>query len=199
MGFIDSLRNRYTTKVYDSNKKVDSNKIEQLKEALRLSPSSLNTQPWKFTFVSDQKTKVKLAKASLFNHDKIVDCDTLIVFSRIDNLELFEQQLMERFDEVQREKYMTYSKPLPESEIKSWMTNQVYISLGVCMSACAELEIDSTPMEGIEKDKYDTILEETDYKSLFAVALGGRADNDFNRLEVKPKSRYTKDQVIREI
>lgn len=44
MSFLDLAKNRYTTKTY-SDKKIDANKIEELKEILRLSPSSINCQP----------------------------------------------------------------------------------------------------------------------------------------------------------
>lgn len=44
MSFLDLAKNRYTTKIY-SDKKIDANKIEELKEILRLSPSSINSQP----------------------------------------------------------------------------------------------------------------------------------------------------------
>ena len=49
------MEQRYTTKKYDVSKKIENQKIEELKEILRLSPSSINSQPWKFTFVSDKE------------------------------------------------------------------------------------------------------------------------------------------------
>ena len=63
MSFLDLAKNRYTTKTY-SDKKIDENKIEELKEILRLSPSSINSQPWHFTFVGNPEVKEKLAKVS---------------------------------------------------------------------------------------------------------------------------------------
>jgi nitroreductase/dihydropteridine reductase len=38
--------------------------------------------------------------------------------------------------------------------------------LGVFVSACAEMEIDATPMEEIEADRYDVILGSEDYQSI---------------------------------
>ena len=89
MSFIESMQKRYTTKVYNNSKKIDPIQIEELKEILRLSPSSINSQPWKFTFVSDPEIKTKLGAASFFNNDRIVNCDTLVVFSSISNLNMF--------------------------------------------------------------------------------------------------------------
>jgi nitroreductase/dihydropteridine reductase len=71
---------------------------------------------------------------------------------------------------------------------KSWMSHQVYLALGVLLSACAQMEIDSTPMEGIEITKYDAILNNEKYTTLFAVAIGVRDENDFNQPKLKAKS-----------
>ena len=87
-------------KKYNASKKIKEVDIQSLKEILRLSPSSINSQPWKFTFVRDQKTKEKLSKVSWINTEKVLDCDTLIVLSRIDNLEVFENQIKEELPEA---------------------------------------------------------------------------------------------------
>ena len=44
MKFLNVLENRYTTKKYDASKKVSESDILELMEALRLSPSSINSQ-----------------------------------------------------------------------------------------------------------------------------------------------------------
>lgn len=93
MGFPKSTQNRYTTKRYNNVKKIDEKQIEELKEILCLSPSSINSQPWKFTFVSNESTKKQLSEVSWLNKNKVLQCDTVVVFSRIDNISLFEQQI----------------------------------------------------------------------------------------------------------
>ena len=93
MSFLENMQQRYTTKLYDPSKKIDADKIGDLKKILQLTPSSINSQPWQFTFVSDKKTRSELAKASFFNEKKIIDCDTLVVFNRIDSIENFENQI----------------------------------------------------------------------------------------------------------
>jgi len=190
------MQNRYTTKMYDDSKTISPSQIEELKEILRISPSSINSQPWKFTFVSDPVMKAKLAEASLFNNEKVLNSDTLVVFSRIDSIPLFEKQMHELLAERVILYYEKYLKVLPESEIKHWFEKQVYLALGVFLSACANMNIDSTSMEGIETDKFDQILALKDYKTCFAVAIGHRDEDDFNRLEKVAKSRKTIDRVI---
>ena len=79
MSFFESMQTRYTTKKYNASKKIEPSKIQELKEILRLSPSSINSQPWKFTFVSDQQTKEKLSTISRHNTNKVLDCDMVVV------------------------------------------------------------------------------------------------------------------------
>ena len=67
MNFLELATTRYTTKSYQ-DKRIEKKTIEALKEILRLSPSSINSQPWQFLFVSDEKLKNEsLAKLSLMN------------------------------------------------------------------------------------------------------------------------------------
>lgn len=90
-------------------------------------------------------------------------------------------------------------QPQAEENIKSWLQHQVYLSLGFFLSACAAMHIDSTPMEGIETHSYDTILQHNGYKTLFAVALGHRDNNDNNQPEKMPKSRLSINNIITSI
>ena len=199
MSFIQSMESRYTTKKYDSSKKIDQHLIKELKQILRLSPSSINSQPWKFTFVSNQKTKEKLLKVSWINTPKVLDSDTVVVFSRINNLDYFEQRIEKELPEGAVNYYKEMVKQKPDDEIKAWFDKQVYLALGVFLSACAEMGIDATPMEGLEPEKYDEILGQEDYATLVAVAIGYRDPEDANQPSKKPKSRMDLDLVIEEI
>lgn len=199
MSFIEFMNTRYTTKRYNNTKKVTEEDKEILKSILRLSPSSINSQPWKFTFVSNQDTRNELAEVSWLNKSKVQDCDTVIVFNRINNLELFEAQIERELPKGAVDYYKEFLKPLPEAEIKAWFDKQVYLALGILLSACAEMGIDSTPMEGIEPENYDKILNNTDYASIVAVAIGYRDESDNNQPSKNPKSRVAIDTIIETI
>lgn len=196
MTFIESMRNRYTTKKYDNTKKVSDQDLEDLKQIVRLSPSSINSQPWKFTFIRDQDVKERLAPVSWLNAEKVINCDTVVVFSRIDDVALFEKQIEEELSEGAVNYYKEFLKPLPESEIKAWFGRQLYLSIGVFLSACATMGIDSTPMEGIEPENYDQILALDGYTTLAAVAIGYRDVEDFNQPSKNPKSRIAIDKIL---
>lgn len=196
MNFLDLAKSRYTTKSYNPNKRISEETITELKEILSLSPSSINSQPWKFIFISDEKLKSELAGVSYFNQQKINDASHLVVFSVIDDIQLFENQIRQNLPEGSVNYYNQFLKPKPESEIKSWLEHQVYLSLGFFLSACASMDIDSSPMEGIKNEEYDKILQLDGYRSLFAVAIGYRNPEDFNQPSVKAKSRLSLEQTI---
>lgn len=196
MDFLTLAESRYTTKKYNPNEKISDEKIKQLMEVLRLSPSSINSQPWKFSIISDEKLKSELASVSFFNEPKIKDASHLVVFSAIDDVEKFEQQIKQNLPEGAVGYFNQFIKPKPEAEIKAWLKHQVYLSLGFFLSACATLEIDSTPMEGIKTEEYDRILNIEGYTTLFAVAIGYRATEDVNQPSVKPKSRLALENVV---
>lgn len=198
MNFLDLAKNRYTTKIYQK-KKISEEKINDLKEILRLAPSSINSQPWRFIFVSDENKKQELAKVSFFNESKINNASHLVVFLGFDDLEKFESQIRKCLPDGQVNYYLQNVKPKGEEVTKKWLHRQVYISLGYFLSACASMGIDSTPMEGIQMEKYDEILQQDGYKTLFAVAIGYRDSNDSNQPDKNPKSRLPLEEVIFEL
>lgn len=199
MGFLNIAQSRYTTKKYNSTKKIDNNIIEQLKEIIRLSPSSINSQPWKFTFVENENVKNQLSEYSHYNSNKVKDASHIVVFSVLKDTEAFENLRLTQLPEVTSAYYNRVLKPKGEDHVMNWLTSQVYLSLGFFLSATASLGIDSTPMEGIDQDGYDFVLQEDNYKTLFAVAIGYRDEEDSNQPTSTPKFRLNEDLIIRSI
>lgn len=190
MNFLELAKNRYTTKYY-STKRISDEDIAQLKEILRLAPSSINSQPWQFVFIDDAATKEAFAKVSLNNEDRVRNASHLVVFMANRSLPSFEEKLVKATTEMARVGfYQKVQKPKGDIALYTWINNQVYISLGFFLSACASMGIDSTPMEGI--------LGAADYTTLFAVAIGYRDPEDSNQLHLRPKSRLPLEEVVKE-
>ena len=57
---IKDLNNRYTAKMYDSAKRISAEDMDIIKEAMRLSASSINSQPWKFIVIESDQAKQRL-------------------------------------------------------------------------------------------------------------------------------------------
>lgn len=199
MSFLEKMKSRYTVKKYNPQGTISEEQIQTLKEILHLSPSSINSQPWNFVFINNSEVKTLLAEASYFNKEKVLESSLLIVFQALKNPEDFEKQIEENLPEGSINYYKTFVKPKGDFEIKSWLKHQVYLSLGILLSACADMEIDSTPMEGIENEKYDAILNNEKYESLFAVAIGEKSETDKNQPIHTPKKRLERRNVILEI
>lgn len=196
MKVVELANQRYATKRFDSSKQIPREHIENLKEVLRLAPSSINIQPWQFTFVENPELKAELAKVSLHNEEKIKQANLLVVFSVADDLNEFQKVVESSLSQGLVDWYNSIRKTLPESELKNWFAKQVYIALGVGLSACVAMGLDSTPMEGIEGDKYQEILNHKSYKPILALAVGYHSEEDRNRVEVTPKSRRAAEDVI---
>ncbi len=195
MTFLQAMQDRYTTKVYDATKKVSHKQIQELAEILHLSPSSINSQPWKFMIIGNQELKEELAPYSKHNDRRVRDCSHLIVFTKINNTDLFEKQLA-KLPATRLTYFQEKVKPLGKEYISNWFTNQVYISLGVLLTACANMNIDATPMEGIVPEQYDNVLGVTNYNTLFAACIGYRSADDFNDPAKAPKRRVDFGTVI---
>lgn len=163
MSFLEAMKNRYTTKVYDKDLYIHREKIEQLKEILRLSPSSINSQPWKFVFIEDTELKKQLSEKAFYNRPKVENANLLIVFM-VKSVDLFEKEMASYLPEPALNYYKLHIKELSKKEKENWMARQVYLSLGILLSACAEMKIDSTTMEGIETAAFDDILNIPDLK-----------------------------------
>jgi nitroreductase / dihydropteridine reductase len=196
MSFLEKMKNRYTVKKYNPQGVINQEQIDELKAILNLSPSSINSQPWNFIFVNDQELKAQLGEKSYFNKEKVLDSSHLIIFQVIKNIEDFEKQIEESLSEGNINYYRTMVKPKGEAAVKAWLRHQVYLSLGVLLSACAAMGIDSTPMEGIEPEEYDNILKNNEYETLFAVAIGERHETDANQPKFNPKTRLKAEKVI---
>lgn len=196
MNILELIKKRYSAKKYNTDKSIPQEKIEDLKEILRLTPSSINIQPWKFTFVQNPEIKTKLASVSRHNEEKINQSKLLIVFSVVDDLDAFQKIVDTELPQARRDWYNQIKASKPEADLKVWLSQQVYIALGVGLTASIALGLDSTAMEGIESDKYMEILNMSAYKPLFAMAVGYAAEDDFNRIETTPKSRRPQESII---
>ncbi len=63
MDIVQAAKSRYSTKVFDPTRKLPQEKIDAVKELIRFSPSSVNSQPWHFILASTEEGKQRIAKA----------------------------------------------------------------------------------------------------------------------------------------
>lgn len=206
MQLIKNLEWRYATKQFDATKKVENQAIEQLKKAMQLSASSYGLQLYKILIVENQAIKDQLKPAS-WGQSQISDASHLMV---ICNYNQVSDEQIEGFLQLKAEKqgiavenlkgYADFMKSkvaeYSDEELNHWTAKQCYIVLTNLMTACAELKIDSCPIEGFESKKYNEILnlEEKGLNACVVCAVGYRAEADNN--QHLPKTRKPLEQLF---
>lgn len=214
MDILSAARKRYTAKAYDPTRTIPAETMQQICEVLRLSPSSVNSQPWHFIVASTPEAKQRLAKGVQgqysYNEPKVLQASHVILFcTRVDTEGGHLDRLLEQEDRDGRFKdaaaragqakgrlgYMNQHR-YALKDLPQWFEKQVYIALGNAMLAAAALGVDSTPMEGLDPVALDAELglHEKGLSSLVLLSLGYHADSDFNAS--LPKSRLTDEQVF---
>ena len=189
---VDSLKWRYSTKIFDENREISKDNINKIIEGLRLTPSSYGLQPWHFVIVKNKEIQTNLLSKS-WNQPQVKDCSHLIVLCRkmnfsakniseyvesvakIRNLDIFD---LTKFQEMM---IKDFSKRTAEEKI-SWMNEQVYIALGNLLTILSVLKIDGCPIEGFDPRAYDQILslENMGLNSVVICPIGYRSDEDKN-------------------
>jgi nitroreductase len=203
---VKSLEWRYATKKFDPAKKIDAQTWAKIEQSLVLSPSSFGLQPWKFVVITDEKVKQQLQPIS-YNQRQPVDCSHLVVLARKSALDAdYIEKYMELTAKVKQVPIETldmlkgmqlnFVKSTPPEQLKAWQANQVYIALGVLLSAAAALGVDSCPMEGLDKEAYDKLLglPERGCHAVVMCALGYRAADD--KYAALAKVRFPESELI---
>ena len=188
--FIENAKWRYTTKKFDTTKKVSDKDLNILKEAITLSASSYGLQPYKVIIVENQELRAKLQPAS-WGQTQIVDASHLIVFANIINIgepeidDYFKNLIDTRGIPAEAvQGYSDYMKsnvlPLSEEVKNIWTAKQTYLALGNLLNAASELKIDVTPMEGFVPAQYNEILglDKLNLNATLVAAVGYRHEED---------------------
>ena len=194
MSIIDSLNWRYATTKFDTQRIISDSDIDKLKEIVKLAPSSWGMQFYKIIIITDNELKQKLLPAA-YNQNQVADCSHLFVFCSLKNVS--EEDINQMIDEFHllRVKDDNYSKegtdkyasgakksilgmePKKQSE---WLKKQCYIALGQLMVGCADMRIDSCPMEGFKSDEVNEVLDlqSQNLTSVVILPLGYRSEDD---------------------
>ena len=213
MDVLNATQMRYTTKAYDASKKIPDHQFQRLLEILRLTPSSVNIQPWHFLIADNIEAKTRIAKGLTgryaYNAHKVLDASHSIIFcTRTDVTQEHLEQLLKQDDlngrfkdekakEAQgqtRAGYVEYYRN-EQQNLYGWMENQTFIALGQLLLAAGLEGVDATPMGGFDEEiiSQEFELAEKGLRPSVIVSLGYRSESDFNAQ--LPKSRLD-DAVI---
>lgn len=203
---VEDMQWRYACKKFDPSKKIKDKDMNALLEALRLTASSYGLQPWSFVHVKNTDLREQLVE-HCWGQKQVVDASDLIVLCAklnhtesevdayiadtaktrglsVEDLEGFKKMLM-----------MTVN--WDEAKKKAWMDKQVYIAMGTLLTACANMRIDSCPMEGFKPSEADRVLKlkEMGLRSVLLCPVGYRSADD--AYADKPKVRFQASEIIK--
>ncbi|WP_268224609.1 NAD(P)H-dependent oxidoreductase [Sinomicrobium oceani] len=206
MLLTENLKWRYATKKFDPSKKVSPENIERIKEAISLSATSYGLQLYKVCIVSDPVLRRKLLPAS-WNQRQVTEASHLLILCHY--LEANRKhvddyiKLRASVQKITSEDLKDYGDFVtgkllekPDRERKEWNVRQTYIVLGNLLAACAELRIDTCPMEGFDSEAYDRILglSAMGLRASLVIPIGYRAAGDLT--QHLPKVRKPLDELF---
>ncbi|MCC2605745.1 NAD(P)H-dependent oxidoreductase [Planctobacterium marinum] len=196
MSIIEDLEWRYAVREF-SDEVIPQEDIDELVEAVRLTPSSYGLQPYKLLVIKDQSIKSKLLAFSM-GQTKARDCSHLFVFASQMNIndEYIDThfQLTEKIRQLQEGTTNGFKQHvkdailgMSENDRKHWADQQAFIALGNLLTVAATKRIDACPMGGFEAEGYDKILnlKEKGLRSVVICTLGYRSNADTSALSPK--------------
>lgn len=213
---IEDLLWRHTAKKYDATRKIPQEDLDVLFEAMRLSASSINSQPWKFVVIESDEARERMSKTFAhkyqFNQTHVFDSSQIILFAhnphytRDDYTEVVDKGIEDQRTKPEDRDSAFGGFVFAESntdetgDTSNWTRAQTYLALGNTLHTLARLKIDSTPMEGIDTDLVNEEFgKELDgYQCDVALAIGyHHPTEDYNAK--LPKSRRSLNSVLSRI
>lgn len=103
LSFIEGLKARESCREY-AKRPVEKEKIESLIELACMAPSAGNGQPWRFVAVTQEDTKLTLAKMTHFRHINawVVNAPCILALT-----EVIDERMVKRYGDLYLEKQWT--------------------------------------------------------------------------------------------
>ncbi|WP_415224837.1 nitroreductase family protein [Psychromonas sp.] len=211
---IKDLNNRYTVKQYDSAKRISAEEMQVIKEAIRLSASSINSQPWKFIVIESDQAKQRFHDTFennfQFNQHHAKEASHIVLFAsnprftkeqykKVVDVEVSSGHLpAEMYDKMLDGGYTFAEANTDETGFNGhWTKAQTYIALGNTLHVLARLGIGSTPMEGVDGEMIGKLFKEelNGYVCQFALAMGYHSETEDYNYGL-PKARLAANDVV---
>lgn len=208
---LAAYHSRHACKQYDPSKKVSEEDMHFIVETGRLSPSSFGFEPWHFVVIENPEIRNLIAGNAWGAADKARDCSYLVLF-----LVRNPQDLRPGSDYINHHKKNVLSLPEDVSELYSgffkafsesdfnldsdravfdWACKQSYIALGNMLTAAAMVGVDSTPIEGFNREKLSQVLAEKGVFDRQKFSLSVMAAFGYRSKQPREKHRQSFDSV----
>lgn len=187
---------RYATKRMN-RRKVDQAQLNQIMEAIRLSPSSRGLQPYRVFVIESDEWKEKIRPVA-DNQPQIVECSHLFIFC-VENA-ISKSKLEKFIRHVAAERNLPVEKldnlknviardqlVMNEEQYYHWAAKQAYIALAYGQLMANTLGIDAAALEGFNKEKMDDLLNlhQIGLRTAVLLAIGYRDEETDFMLRLK--------------
>lgn len=190
MNIIESLEWRYACKKFDNSRKLSEQQVDALKSAFNLTATSYGLQPLKMLVIRSEELKKSIYPYAYYQ-PQVTTCSHLLVICidtafGVDSVRAkfdLEQQIRGTGEEIIgkfREQLVSVYQKKSKEQIERESVLQAYIALGNLMTVCAEMRIDSCPMEGFIPSRVDEALhlDDRNLRSVLLLPVGYRSDED---------------------
>ncbi len=203
MSFLDNLDWRNAEKNFDPSRKISDGDLSKIIHAIKMAPSSFGMQPYHIYIISDQATKLKLKEKGYSQQQYEDSSHTLVFCGRNDLTDRVNKYFeMATGGDAEKRKSMVDYENMMQGFAKSknpddgmiWAYKQAYIALGFGLAACAELKIDSCPMEGFDPAGFGEILNlPANMKAVATLSIGYRKDvPHMNKVRFSDEDLFTR-------
>ena len=201
--FLEQLQWRNATKAFDKGNPVSEQDLKTVFTAIQHTPTSFGLQPFYVRVVKDEPT-LKALHAAGWGQAQFTTSTAVLVFVARTDIPARTEEMFTALsggNPEARAGFAAYEGMIKEwlatqtpESFKVWAQKQAYIALGFGLAACAELGIDSCPMEGFDPAAFDKILNvPAGQFSSVVLAIGKRAA-DYKPL---PKFRFPLADIVR--
>ncbi|MDQ5921195.1 MAG: hypothetical protein QG673_1251 [Pseudomonadota bacterium] len=154
---------RFACKEFDINKKILPDNLSFLLEIIRLSPSSFGMQPFQVLVLRNhwlleelsqivwggKKQLITASEVILFVTRKDIRYDSKFTEYMIKSVRKLPIEMQELYIPIiKKHQEVDFNLLTDERYLHDWAGKQVYIALANLMTAAAQIEIDSCPIEG---------------------------------------------------
>ncbi len=199
--FLSQLDWRFATKSFNTEKKVSPEDLSKILEAIQKAPSSFGLQTFHVEVISNPELREEMKKVS-FGQPQVTEASHILVFCGRNDVSERITDIIEKMsggNEEIKSSLKGYEEMMrgtiagkSSDDLMKWASRQAYLALGFGLAACAELGIDSCPMEGFDPKALHGVLGLPENIFPFAyLTIGYRKEGPTH-----PKFRFPKEDLF---
>ncbi|WP_108651438.1 NAD(P)H-dependent oxidoreductase [Dongshaea marina] len=210
---LEALKFRHACKAFDPERVICDEDFEYILEAARLSPSSFGLEPWKFLVIQNRSLRERLAEHCWGGKRQFPTASHLLVtlvrkshFMKhdsdyVDKFMSEVQKLPEEAKSMKMDFYREFQQRdfdllASERAMTDWAGKQTYIPLGNMMTAAAMIGIDSCPIEGFTRSKFEEILAEELHLDRARFSVSYVLAFGYRQQEPREKTRQHQEDIV---